>query len=280
MNLPFSDFTIFDVDRNPRFFEFYSSKIKRFDTAFFQKQSQFKNYLFFFVLDIEYEPQSSKFFSIDFASFPQKIQVEPEQLSWAQRNLFAAKKTAIPKNTRLVSTCQQTCMSDYSENVLLACLFYGGRITNVRKIIRCKAYYIFTSYINTLNKARAHESSAVSNQIFKGLSNSLAGAGWKAARRGRLTSEWMDRWMNGRMDRQWGEWGQQTNKRTESKASTQAHTRTHTHARTCVCTHYPISPPTLREVPSVIRKEPEDGCLHFTRAVWENDFAGYFLRRV
>jgi hypothetical protein len=177
MNLPFSDFTIFDVDRNPRFFEFYSSKIKRFDTAFFQKQSQFKNYLFFFVLDIEYEPQSSKFFSIDFASFPQKIQVEPEQLSWAQRNLFAAKKTAIPKNTRLVSTCQQTCMSDYSENVLLACLFYGGRITNVRKIIRCKAYYIFTSYINTLNKARAHESSAVSNQIFKGLSNSLAGAG-------------------------------------------------------------------------------------------------------
>ena len=175
MNLPFSQFRVFDQERNPNEFQLFASKLSSYDTNFFKEQHQCKNYQFFAILDIEYDLQSAKFFTIDFSAFPRKTKVQPDQLSLSQRNIFEAKKMSVSQNPRLVSSCQPSTISEFVENIFFAAHFLGLKIVSVRKIVRFKSYHIFRDYITTLNEARAKESSKISNQVFKSLSNCLAG---------------------------------------------------------------------------------------------------------
>lgn len=173
--LPFDNFKIFDTCRNKKAFEFYSQKIASFDTAYFALQAQLKKEMFFAVVHIDYDLSSGKNLTIDLSGLPIKKQISPDQLSRTQKQFFAAQGRKIPATARLISSCDPGQTADYLENIFLSALLLGARITKVEKIVTCRGYPFFRSYIDTLSKARATEKSTILNRVVKSLSNSLAG---------------------------------------------------------------------------------------------------------
>lgn len=173
--VPYDKYKIFDTNRNRKAFEFYSEKIKRFDTGYFALQTQLKNEMFFVVAQIDYDLASAKNLTIDLSALPTKQQVTPDQLSKMQTHSLTQQRKNIPTNTRLISSCDPGQTADYLENIFMSALFLGAKIVKIEKIITCRAFPIFQPYINRLSRARATEKSSILNRVVKTLSNALAG---------------------------------------------------------------------------------------------------------
>ena len=173
--LPVDDFHIMDGKRNPRQFNFYCQKIFEDDTKFFAEQKVYFNYAFFCVVEQDFDLPASIYTTLDVSAFPQRRQIDPSEISFYQRQSFHKQGKKVPKNTRLVSSCQRGIIGEWLDNIFLMSALQGGFIRKIVKIVRCRAFPIFRPYIEKLNKARGSEPSNVQGRILKGLSNTLAG---------------------------------------------------------------------------------------------------------
>ena len=131
--------------------------------------------MFFATVHVTYSPQVAKWHSLDFSAFPTSLSIQPQQISEMQRLWFDASGKKVPKNTRLTSACYPNILSQHLELLFYECLFLGGSITKVERIVRSKGFPIFRNYINGLNAQRQKETSVVHSAMIKALSNSLAG---------------------------------------------------------------------------------------------------------
>ena len=172
---PFSDFLLMDSTNYPFLFDYYTKKIINYDSAFFANEKRLKNFLFFATVHVTYNPQLAKWTTSDLSAFPSCRSIHPSEISLVQKQWFKASGKKVPQNTRLVSSCQPSTISQHLELLFFECLFLGASITRVEKIVRAKGFPIFKSYIDGLNKKRQSEESAVHSKIIKSLSNCLAG---------------------------------------------------------------------------------------------------------
>ena len=175
MELPVDDFQIMDTRRNPRLFNFYCRKIFDHDTQFFAEQKVYFNYAFFCVVEQDFDIPASVYTTLDVSAFPQRRQIDPSEISFYQRQSFHKQGKKVPKNTRLVSSCQRGIVGEWLDNIFLMSTLQGGFLRKIVKIVRCRAFPIFRPYIVKLNEARGNEPSNVQGRILKGLSNTLAG---------------------------------------------------------------------------------------------------------
>ena len=175
MELPVDHFQIMDERRNPRQFDFYSRKIFDHDTQFFAEQKIYFNYVFFCVVEQDFDIPASVYTTLDVSAFPQRRQIDPSEISFYQRQSFHKQGKKVPKNTRLVSSCQRGIVGEWLDNIFLMSTLQGGFLRKIVKIVRCRAFAIFRPYIVKLNTARGNEPSNVQGRILKGLSNTLAG---------------------------------------------------------------------------------------------------------
>ena len=171
-------FVFFSKKKNSGQFHDLSQRLMNLDVDFFSEQLHLHDNLFFFVVILSHD-NDALFVkqNIEISNFPFYETVNFDQLTKEQ----VARGKRLHRDPsrepeKLISSLKKNLRTaDFSSNLLYVSGFHNIRIRKVIKIVRTKAFPIFSDWLFKLEKAKNKSVSPIITRYLKSCGNSLAG---------------------------------------------------------------------------------------------------------
>ena len=171
-------FILFSKNKNCKEFDYLSKKLINMDIDFFSEELHYNNNLYFFVLILTHDDDA--LFAkqnIEISNFPFYETVSFEQLTKDQEiRGKRLNRNPIKEPQKMISSLKKNLKTaDFSDNILLVTGFHNLRVKKVLKIVKTKAFPIFSNWLYKVELEKNKNISPILTRWWKASGNSIAG---------------------------------------------------------------------------------------------------------